>query len=97
LADELVQIDGSDHTWFEDRAPACTLLVHVDDSTSRVMALHFTASESTFSYFEATRTYIGQRGGEIAHDARHWPPTRGHTTGSGCVRAEEGLAAPSAQ
>jgi len=24
---ELIQIDGSDHRWFEDRAPACTLLV----------------------------------------------------------------------
>jgi transposase len=23
---ELIQIDGSDHRWFEDRAPACTLL-----------------------------------------------------------------------
>lgn len=23
---ELIQIDGSDHAWFEDRAPACTLL-----------------------------------------------------------------------
>ena len=24
---ELIQIDGSDHCWFEERAPACTLLV----------------------------------------------------------------------
>ncbi|SFT78944.1 hypothetical protein, partial [Paraburkholderia aspalathi] len=39
-----------DHRWFEERAPACTLLVYVDDATSRLMALHFTASESTFSY-----------------------------------------------
>ena len=56
---ELIQIDGSDHRWFEDRAPACTLLVYVDDATSRLMALHFTATESTFSYFEATRAYLG--------------------------------------
>jgi hypothetical protein len=55
---ELIQIDGSDHRWFEDRAPACTLLVFVDDATSRLMALHFTATESTFSYFEATRAYL---------------------------------------
>ncbi len=34
---ELIQIDGSDHRWFEDRAPACTLLVYVDDATSRLM------------------------------------------------------------
>jgi hypothetical protein len=46
---ELIQIDGSDHAWFEERAPACMLLVYVDDSTSRLMALHFTASESTVS------------------------------------------------
>ncbi|MGF6546677.1 transposase [Paraburkholderia youngii] len=47
---ELVQIDGSDHRWFEDRAPACTLLVFIDDATGRLMTLHFTATESTFSY-----------------------------------------------
>ena len=44
--------------WFEERAPQCTLLVYVDDATSRLMALHFTATESTFSYFEATRAYL---------------------------------------
>ncbi|MEI6003485.1 ISNCY family transposase [Paraburkholderia bengalensis] len=59
---ELVQIDGSDHRWFEERAPACTLLVYVDDATSRLMTLHFTATESTFSYFEATRAYIERHG-----------------------------------
>lgn len=59
---ELVQIDGSDHRWFEDRAPACTLLVFIDDATSRLMTLHFTATESTFSYFEATRAYLERHG-----------------------------------
>jgi hypothetical protein len=54
---ELIQIDGSDHRWFEERAPACTLLVYIDDATSRLMGLHFTHSESTFSYFTATRAY----------------------------------------
>ncbi|PCE30590.1 ISNCY family transposase [Burkholderia ubonensis] len=49
---ELIQIDGSEHRWFEERAPQCTLLVYVDDATSRLMMLHFTATESTFSYFE---------------------------------------------
>ncbi|QLB61161.1 ISNCY family transposase [Paraburkholderia caribensis] len=63
---ELVQIDGSDHRWFEDRAPACTLLVYVDDATSRLMTLHFTATESTFSYFEATRAYIERHGKPVA-------------------------------
>lgn len=59
---ELIQIDGSDHRWFEDRAPACTLLVFIDDATSQILQLHFTPSESTFSYFEATRAYIEQHG-----------------------------------
>lgn len=31
---ELIQIDGSEHRWFEDRGPACTLLVYVDDAAS---------------------------------------------------------------
>ena len=63
---ELVQIDGSEHAWFEQRAPQCTLLVYVDDATSRLMMLHFTASESTFSYFEATRAYLERYGKPVA-------------------------------
>jgi len=59
---ELIQIDGSEHPWFEDRAPQCTLLVYVDDATSRLMHVLFTATESTFSYFEATRAYIERHG-----------------------------------
>jgi hypothetical protein len=38
---ELIQIDGCDHRWCEERAPACTLLVFIDDATSRLMTLHF--------------------------------------------------------
>ncbi|KDB07398.1 Integrase catalytic region [Burkholderia sp. lig30] len=63
---ELIQIDGSEHRWFEDRAPQCTLLVYVDDATSRLMQLHFTATESTFSYFEATRAYLERYGKPVA-------------------------------
>lgn len=46
---EVIQIDGCDHRWFEDRAPACTLLVYVDDATSRIMELRFTHPEATFT------------------------------------------------
>jgi transposase len=63
---ELVQIDGCDHHWFEERAPSCTLLVYVDDATSRLMQLHFAATESTFSYFEATRAYLERHGKPVA-------------------------------
>jgi transposase len=52
---ELVQVDGSEHWWFEDRGPQCTLLVFVDDATSRLMHLQFVESESTFAYFDAAR------------------------------------------
>jgi transposase len=34
---ELIQIDGSDHRWFEDRAGPCSLLVFIDDATSTLM------------------------------------------------------------
>ena len=59
---ESVQIDGSEHRWFEDRAAACTLLVFVDDATSRLMELRFVASESTFAYFEALKAYLRRHG-----------------------------------
>jgi hypothetical protein len=63
---ELIQIDGSDHEWFEERAPRCTLLVFVDDATSELMELLFCESESVFSYFAALRTYLEQHGKPVA-------------------------------
>ncbi len=63
---ELIQIDGCDHRWFEERAPACTLLVYVDDASSRIMELSFTHSESTFTYFAATRAYLERHGKPVA-------------------------------
>ena len=63
---ELVQIDGSEHAWFEDRGPACTLLAFIDDATSRLMVLRFVASESAFSYFGAARAYLGAHGKPVA-------------------------------
>jgi transposase len=59
---ELVQIDGSEHRWFEDRAEPCTLLVFVDDATSRLMQLRSVPSESTESYFAALRGYLHDHG-----------------------------------
>jgi len=63
---ELIQIDGCDHAWFEDRAPRCTLLVYVDDATSRLMELRFVASESTFDYFASTQAYLERHGKPVA-------------------------------
>src|ERR1700746_3158760 len=71
---ELVQVDGSEHWWFEDRGPQCTLLVFVDDATSRLMHLQFVESESTpvqargrlFAYFHAARAYLAAWGKPVA-------------------------------
>jgi len=63
---ELVQLDGSEHAWFEDRGPRCTLLVYVDDATSRLMELCFADTESTFDYFYATRRYLERHGKPMA-------------------------------
>jgi hypothetical protein len=63
---ELVQIDGSEHWWFEDRGPQCTLLVYIDDATSRLMHLKFVETESTFDYFQATREYLEAHGKPVA-------------------------------
>jgi Winged helix-turn helix len=63
---ELVQIDGSEHAWFESRGETCTLLAFVDDATSRLMQLQFVASESAFDYFRATRAYLEAHGKPVA-------------------------------
>jgi hypothetical protein len=61
-----VQIDGSEHRWFEDRGEMCTLLAFVDDATSRLMRLRFVASESAFDYFRATKDYLETHGKPVA-------------------------------
>ncbi|QPB23215.1 ISNCY family transposase [Rhizobium sp. 007] len=63
---ELVQIDGSEHRWFEDRGDPCSLLVFVDDATGRLMQLRFVRSESAFSYFDALALYLKCHGAPIA-------------------------------
>lgn len=59
---ELVQIDGSPHDWFEGRAPRCSLLVFVDDATSRIQAARFVAAETTAAYMDLVGEYIGRHG-----------------------------------
>ena len=63
---ELVQVDGSEHAWFEARGETCTLLAFVDDATSRLMQLRFVASESAFDYFRTTRAYLEAHGKPVA-------------------------------
>jgi len=63
---ELVQIDGSEHRWFEDRGDPCSLLVFVDDATGKLMQLRFVRSESAFTYFEALALYLKAHGAPVA-------------------------------
>jgi len=63
---ELVQIDGSPHAWFEDRGTICCLLVFIDDATGKLLWLEFCESESTRSYFKATKGYILRHGRPLA-------------------------------
>jgi len=63
---ELVQIDGSPHDWFEGRGHRCTLIVFIDDATSRLMALHFAPAETTQAYMETLGDYLHQHGRPVA-------------------------------
>ncbi len=45
---ELVQIDGSQHAWLEERGSKATLLVFVDDATSEILAAEFVPEECFF-------------------------------------------------
>lgn len=63
---ELIQIDGSEHDWFEDRGDRCVLLVFIDDATGRLMELRFCKSESTFDYFLSARRYLERYGKPVA-------------------------------
>ena len=89
---ELIQVDGSDHDWFEGRAGnrRCTLLVYIDDATSQLMQLKFVESENTFDYFMAACDYIKMHGKPIAfYSDKHSTfriNIKGATTGTGMTQ-----------
>lgn len=58
---ELIQLDGSDHDWFEERAPRCDLLAFIDDATGNVLHLEF-AAESTLGVMRSTKHYLDKHG-----------------------------------
>ena len=69
---ELIQIDGSPHDWFEGRAAPCTLIVFIDDATSRLMALRFVPAETTRAYMETLAGYLDRYGRPVAlYSDRH--------------------------
>jgi transposase-like protein len=57
----LIQFDGSLHAWFEDRGPACCLLVAIDDASNRLM-LRFAPVEDTHHVLAFWRDYIRRHG-----------------------------------
>jgi len=63
---ELVQIDGSEHDWFEGRGPKCTLLVYIDDATGQLLELWFVPQETFFGYCAASRRYFERYGKPVA-------------------------------
>lgn len=52
---QMVQMDGSDHDWFEGRREKAVLMVMIDDATSRVVARFFEGetTEACYGVFEA--------------------------------------------
>jgi transposase len=50
---ELVQMDGSDHDWFEGRGERCVLMVAIDDATNRTLARFYRREtlEAAFDLF----------------------------------------------
>ncbi len=62
----MIQLDGSLHEWFEGWGPVCTLLVFIDDATSKLLWLEFVNSESNMDVMRATKNYIKHCG--IPHE-----------------------------
>lgn len=47
---DLVQIDGSDHDWFEGRGPSAVLMVMIDDATNTTLARFYSAEDTAAAY-----------------------------------------------
>lgn len=63
---EMVQGDGSEHAWFENRGPRCTLLAFIDDATSALLWVEFVEDETTADLMGATWRYLMKEGRPLA-------------------------------
>ncbi len=69
---ELVQIDGSPHAWFEQRAARCCLIAFIDDATGTLLQACFYPVESTNAYLHSLQCYVGAHGRPLAlYSDRH--------------------------
>lgn len=58
---DLVQIDGSEHDWFEGRGPRAVLMVMVDDATNTTLA-RFYPAEDTAAAYDIFERYVRRYG-----------------------------------
>ena len=58
---EMVQIDGSDHDWFEGRGEECVFMGYIDDATGRPFG-RFYPYEGTFPAMDSFRRYVKKYG-----------------------------------
>jgi transposase len=64
---ELIQIDGSPHDWLEGRGARCTMIVFIDDATSRVLYARLVPAETTQAYFDGVAAHLVQHGRPLAY------------------------------
>jgi len=58
---QMIQVDGSHHAWFEQRAPKCVLLGYIDDATNTVFS-RFYKYEGSFPFMDSFKRYIKKYG-----------------------------------
>ena len=69
---ELIQIDGSPHDWFEGRSESCTLIVFIDDATSKLTGLQFFPTETTKAYMQVLKSHMASYGRPVSfYSDRH--------------------------
>lgn len=69
---ELIQIDGSPHDWFEGRSESCTLIVFIDDATSKLTGLQFFPTETTQAYMHVLKSHLASYGRPVSfYSDRH--------------------------
>jgi hypothetical protein len=64
---EMIQLDGSDHAWLEDRFPGrLTLLKAADDATNRIQFARFVPSETGAAHRQLLLDYLARYGRPLA-------------------------------
>ena len=57
----MVQMDGSEHDWFEGRRPKAVLMVMVDDATNELLARFF-EGETTLASYDSVEGWVRRNG-----------------------------------